>query len=116
MQSNSKNVNGAQFAPAVVGMSVTEVSRTDRWVYTVIGVSPDGNTATLQLNRYAGFDVDPNDSDAFHAVWAIIRSKQGQYQTEPNPVGPIVEVIMTSQGWRWMGNTFLMGVADAYMG
>jgi hypothetical protein len=119
MQSFGKDINGAQFRPAVVGASVTEISRTDRWVYTVIGVSPDGNTATLQLNRDVGFDADPNDSDAFNAQWAIIGSKRGQYDTEPNPRGPIVEVSMTVDGWRGMrglGNTFLMGVADAYMG
>jgi hypothetical protein len=88
----------AQFAPAMIGMSVTEVMYTDRWVYTVIAVSQTGKTATIQLNRRVG-----------------PYSASGYYQTEPDIGGIITKIRLTKNGWHGMGRKFLMNVADAYL-
>jgi hypothetical protein len=88
----------AQFTAAVVGMPVTELMWTDRWVYTVIAVSPSGKTATIQLNRRVG-----------------PYSGSGYYQTVPDSTGIVTKIRFTKNGWHGMGRKFLMNVADAYL-
>ena len=87
-------MSGSTNQPPTVGMGATILGWTDRHAATVVKVSPNGKTVTVQQDTATR--VDQNGmSDA------------QSYTFKPNPSGTLQTFRLTKKGWRSPGGGYV---------
>lgn len=101
-------LSGSTAATPVVGLGATYLGWTDRAPYTIIAVSPDGKTLTVQADKY-----DRTDDNGM--------SESQKYTYSPNPGGETYIATLRKNG-AWVvkgeslkkGKRFAVGYRERY--
>lgn len=101
-------LSGSTVTTPAVGMGATYLGWTDRTPYTIIAVSPDGKTITVQADEYERTDDNG-------------MSESQKYKYSPNPQGSTYIVTLRKNG-AWVvkgeglrkGRRFAIGYRERY--